>query len=137
MAGYSATPLARKLGIKAESRVLLVRAPADFVGAELTERPPGVVFHARPAGAAYDVVVLFVRSEAELHQHYEPLTHRIQPAGRLWVSWPRKAGGFASDVTENAIRDLALATGLVDNKVAAISDAWSGLQTVYRVKDRP
>lgn len=137
MAGYSGTPLARKLGIKAGARVLLVRAPAGFLDSDLVELPDDVAVHTKASGAAYDVVLLFVRSAAELHERFEPMTKRITPAGRLWVAWPRKAGGFASDVDENAIRDLALETGLVDNKVAAISEAWSGLQIVYRVKDRP
>jgi DUF3052 family protein len=136
MAGYSGTPLPRKLGIKAGDRVLLVGAPPGFVEADLAARPEDVTVHDEAGPAAYDVVVLFVRTEAELHQLFEPMTARITRAGRLWVAWPRKAGGFASDMTENAIRELALATGLVDNKVAAISDAWSGLQIVYRVRDR-
>lgn len=134
--GYSGTPLPRKLGIKAETRLLLVDAPDNFVAVELAGLPPGVQVHTKPSGPAYDVVVVFVRSLADLIRRFEPLKSRITPAGRLWVAWPRKAGGYASDVTENAIRDLAIDVGLVDNKVAAISDAWSGLQLVYRVKDR-
>jgi hypothetical protein len=136
MAGYSGTPLYKKLGIKPASRLLLIAAPPDFTDVDLAELPDGVTVHRRATGAAYDVVVVFVRTEAELHARFADLTNRITPAGRLWVAWPRKAGGFESDVTENAIRDLAIATGLVDNKVAAISDAWSGLQIVYRLKDR-
>lgn len=137
MAGYSATPLPKKLGIKPESRLLLVNPPDGFAAEDLAGLPPGVTVHTRPSGPAYDVVVVFVRSEAELVKRFEPLTRRITPAGRLWVAWPRKAGGYESDVTENAIRDHAVELGLVDNKVAAISEAWSGLQIVYRVKDRP
>ncbi len=135
-AGYSGTPLARKLGIKEESRVLLVNAPSEFESADLADLPPGVVVHARAGSSPYDVVVLFVRTQTQLMARFEPLTKRITPSGRLWVAWPRKAGGFVSDVTENAIRDHAVDIGLVDNKVAAISDAWSGLQLVYRVADR-
>ncbi len=137
MAGYSGTPLPRKLGIKPGGRVLLINAPDDFEVVDLRELPDDVALHAKPSGAAYDVVLLFIRSAAELHKRFEPATKRITPSGRLWVAWPRKAGGFASDVDENAIRDLAIETGLVDNKVAAISEAWSGLQIVYRLKDRP
>jgi hypothetical protein len=136
-AGYSGTPLPKKLGIKPESRVLLVDAPADFRSVDLAEVPPGVTVETEPGGPAYDVVVLFVRSTDELLERFESHTRLITPAGRLWVAWPRKAGGFASDVTENAIRDEALALGLVDNKVAAMSAAWSGLQIVHRVKNRP
>jgi hypothetical protein len=136
MAGYSGTPLYRKLGVKAGGRLLLVGAPDDFGTVELAELPDDVVLHRKATGAAYDVVILFVRAEAELRSKFTALTKRITPAGRLWVAWPRKAGGFVSDVTENAIRDLALASGLVDNKVAALSEAWSGLQIVYRLKDR-
>ena len=135
-AGYSGTPLARKLGIKPESRVLLVNAPETFGTDELTDLPPGVELHTKPGPSPYDVVVLFVSSTAELFDTFESLTKRITPSGRLWVAWPRKAGGFASDVTENTIRDHAIDVGLVDNKVAAISEAWSGLQLVYRVADR-
>lgn len=137
MAGYSGTPLPRKLGIKAGSRLLLVHAPDRFIDDELAELPGGVAIHTKPGPTAYDVVLLFVRTEADFRKRFEPLTKRITPSGRLWVAWPRKAGGFVSDVTENAIRDHALAVGLVDNKVAAISEAWSGLQIVYRLKDRP
>jgi hypothetical protein len=136
-AGYSGTPLPKKLGIKPESRLLLVDAPEDFLSAELAGLPPGVTVDTQASGSPYDVVVLFVRSSAELVERFESHTALITPAGRLWVAWPRKAGGFASDVTENAIRDEALALGLVDNKVAAMSAAWSGLQIVHRVKNRP
>jgi hypothetical protein len=136
MAGYSGTPLPKKLGIKPESRLLVVAAPDGFVAAELAGLVPGVTVHTRPNGPAYDVVVVFVRTAAELLKRFEPLTRRITPAGRLWVAWPRKAGGYPSDVTENAIRDHAVDVGLVDNKVAAISEAWSGLQLVYRLRDR-
>jgi hypothetical protein len=136
MAGYSGTPLPKKLGVKPASRLLLVDAPEGFVTTDLAGLPPGVTVHTRPSGSAYDVVLLFVRTEAEFDKRFEPLTKRITPAGRLWVAWPRKAGGYESDMTENAIRDLAVELGLVDNKVAAISEAWSGLQIVYRVKDR-
>ena len=92
--------------------------------------------HSRPASTPYDVVLLFVRTAAELHKEFEPTATRITQTGRLWVVWPRKAGGFVTDVCENAIRDIALATGLVDNKVAALNDAWSGLHVVCRLEDR-
>jgi hypothetical protein len=137
MAGYSGTPLPKKLGIKPESRLLVVAAPDGFIRADLAGLPPGVRVHTKPGGPAYDVVVVFVRSAAEFFRRFEPLTNRITPAGRLWVAWPRKAGGYPSDMTENAIRDHAVELGLVDNKVAAISEAWSGLQIVHRVKNRP
>jgi len=136
-AGYSGTPLPRKLGIKAGNRVLVTGAPARFLEENLAGLPDAVTLHVRPSSSAYDVVVMFVRSADELHRKFAAATGRISSSGRLWVAWPRKAGGYASDVCENAIRDLALATGLVDNKVAAFSDAWSGLQVVYRLKDRP
>lgn len=134
--GYSGTPLPQKLGIKSETRLLLVDAPGEFASVDLADLPPGVRVHTKPRGPAYDVVLVFVRSLGDLIRRFEPLTARITQSGRLWVAWPRKAGGHQSDVTENAIRDLALEVGLVDNKVAAISEAWSGLQLVYRVKDR-
>jgi hypothetical protein len=136
-AGYSGTPLPKKLGIKPESRLLLVDALVGFADTDLAGLPPGVTVDVEPGGAPYDVVLVFVRTLAELYERFEPLTERITASGRLWVAWPRKAGGYASEVSENAIREHAIETGLVDNKVAAISDAWSGLQLVYRVKDRP
>jgi hypothetical protein len=135
MAGYSATPLSKKLGIKAGSRVLLVNAPE---GARdwLAPLPDEVTF-AGPRDENLDVIVHFVTTGAELTKSFESLAKRLQPAGGLWVSWPKKSSGVPTDLDENQIRAIGLGHGLVDNKVCAISEVWSGLRFVYRLKDRP
>ena len=127
MAGYSGTPQARKLGLKPGLRFAAVAVPAGW---DLDEPPP-LDAAAEGAGSA-DVLLHFVRSAAEVPSAVESAAPRIFPAGALWVAWPRKAAGHVSDVTENAIRDAALARGLVDVKVAAIDEDWSGLKIVWR-----
>jgi len=129
-AGYSGTPLPKKLGIKPESRSLLVGASAE-VTKEL-----GVT--AKESGREpLDFALLFVKSKAELAQQFSRLATKLQPAGMLWVGWPKKASGVASDLSEDVVRKIGLAAGLVDVKVCAIDETWSGLKFVYRVKDRP
>jgi hypothetical protein len=127
MPGYSATPQARKLGIKPGSRVALVGAE----GWTLTDPPD--IDEAREGPA--DVIVAFVRTAAALDT-IASLGKRIFPDGSLWIAWPRKAAGHVSDMTENAIRESALPLGLVDVKVAAIDDDWSGLKLVWRKERR-
>jgi len=127
VAGYSATPQARKLGLKSGLRFAAIAVPAGW---DLHEPPP-LDAAAEGAGSA-DVLLHFVRSAAEIPSAVESAAPRIFPAGALWVAWPRKAAGHVSDVTENAIRDAALARGLVDVKVAAIDEDWSGLKIVWR-----
>ena len=126
--GYSATPQARKLGIKAGMRVDLVH-PAR--GWRLTDPPETAPADGGPA----DVIVWFVREAAELSRAAEH-GRRVFPDGALWVAWPRKAAGHQSDVTENGIRDAVLPLGLVDVKVAAIDEDWSGLKVVWRKANR-
>lgn len=125
MAGYSATPQLRKLGI-AEGVRLDVR---DAEPGWALDGEPGAV--PTPAGPA-DVVLAFVRTSAALEDAVATQRDRIHPAGALWIAWPRKAAGHVSEVTENLIRDVALPTGLVDVKVAAIDEDWSGLKLVWR-----
>jgi len=135
LAGYSGTPLPKKLGIKPGHRVAFFNPPESFA-AELGELPPGVSF----AGAdetGLDVIVLFVRSAAELRAAFTHRAAAIKPAGSFWVSWPKKASGVRTDLTEGVVRRIALERGLVDVKVAAIDATWSGLKLVYRLKDRP
>lgn len=133
-AGYSATPLARKLGVKPGSRVLLVAAPPEFtLGPEV---PPDAVVHQRPGAAAYDVVVAFCPDLARLERRFTPLSARLATAGALWIAWPKRASGVATDLDENVVRDVGLEAGLVDVKVAAIDAIWSGLKFVRRVRDR-
>ena len=125
--------LSKKLGIKPGVRVLLAHAPATFAVDDL---PDGVrVSRRRTRGVAYEVVAVFVRSHADLRR-VEPLIEAIPKTGRLWVAWPRKAGALRGDVDEHAVRGAGLAAGLVDNKVAALTPDWSGLQFVYRLRDR-
>lgn len=130
MAGYSPTPQARKLGLKPGLRVGLDAAPDGW---QLTD-PPAVRYV--PAGAPADVVISFVRAAAELTDRVAALGERIFPDGACWVAWPRRAAGHTSDVTENGIRAVMLPRGLVDVKVAAIDEDWSGLKIVWRVENR-
>jgi hypothetical protein len=129
-AGYSGTPLARKLGIVAGSRVVVVHAPDGYAD-WLAPLPDGVRFDAR-VSAATDVVHLFVDRRAELKAQLDSLRGRIAPAAAVWVSWPKKAAKVPTDVTEDAIRALALPVGFVDVKVCAVSEVWSGLKLVIR-----
>jgi hypothetical protein len=132
MAGYSGTPLPQKLGVKAGAKVALVDAPAAFA-LDLPEGARVVDAKARDV----DVIVWFVTARATLAKKLAAVARRMQPAGGLWVAWPKKASGVATDMTENVVRDVALPTGLVDNKVCAIDDTWSGLRLVVRVENRP
>lgn len=128
--GYSGTPLARKLGIVAGSRVAALNAPDDDLD-WLAPLPEGVRFAAR-VSAATDVVHVFVDRRAELAARLETLRGRIAPAAAVWVSWPKKASKVPTDVTEDTIRELALPLGFVDVKVCAVSEVWSGLKLVIR-----
>jgi hypothetical protein len=127
-AGYSGTPLPKKLGIKRESRVLLLNAPEGFA--------LDGVKAARVARGTADVILSFHTERRDLEKRMPILRERMEQAGRLWIAWPKKASKVPTDITENVVRDIALANALVDNKVAAISEIWSGLQLVIRVKDR-
>jgi hypothetical protein len=128
MAGYSGTPLVRKLGIKPGTTLALVGAPADFPR-ELTGLPGDVRITTRAAGSA-DLVVCFVRSKQELATRVAPMSALMKSG--LWFAWPKKASGVATDLTEDVIRAAGLAHGLVDYKVCAISDVWSGLKFAKR-----
>ena len=134
MSGYSGTPLPKKLGIKEGHRVVLVAAP-DHVEELLGDLPPGVTL-LRQARAPYDVVLLFVTERRILARKLPALAAKMDRAGGLWVCWPKRASGVSTDVTEDTVRDVALPLGLVDNKVCAVDETWSGLRIVYRLKDR-
>ena len=137
MAGYSGTPLPQKLGIKPGHRVALVNAPPDFTQT-LGELPDAVELLTDPrAGSNLDVIVFFTTRLADLTKRFGGLAKRLTPAGGLWIGWPKKASGVATDLTEDVIRGVGLDVGLVDNKVCAIDDTWSGLRFVIRIKDRP
>jgi hypothetical protein len=134
-AGYSGTPLPRKLGIKPGARLALVGAPDSF-DATLGELPEGVAVRRRLRGPV-DVIVAFYVRRAELARRLGVLRDSLEPAGGLWIAWPKRASGVATDLDENVVRELGLAAGLVDNKVCAIDEVWSGLRLVYRLRDRP
>jgi hypothetical protein len=127
-AGYSGTPLEKKLGIKPESRVLLLNAPEGF-------SLEGVRPVTRATGIA-DVILSFHLERRDLERRVPVLRTKLQQTGRLWIAWPKRASKVPTDITEDVVREIALANALVDNKVAAISEIWSGLQLVIRVKDR-
>lgn len=134
MAGYSGTPLAQKLGIKEGHRVVLLDAPRGF-SATLEPLPP-VALSTALRGQA-DVVVLFVTRRADLARRVPEVMRKLEPAGGLWVAWPKKASKVPTDITEDTIRDVALPLGLVDNKVCAVDETWSGLRLVLRKERRP
>jgi hypothetical protein len=128
VAGYSGTPLAKKLGIKSESVVALVGAPDGW---SVPDLPDGVEEKPNLRGA-WDIAVVFIRSASELKRRVGPVTRATRDESSVWIAWPRKAGGHDSDVTEQLLRDLLLPTGLVDVKVAALDTDWSGLKFVRR-----
>jgi hypothetical protein len=135
-AGYSGTPLVRKLGIKPDARLGLMSAPAGF-DAMLGELPPGVVVRRRLGAEPFDVIVAFHERRVALERRLPALVAALDPAGGLWLAWPKRASGVATDLTDAVVRRLGLATGLVDNKVCAIDQVWSGLRLVVRLSDRP
>ncbi|HWC27437.1 MAG TPA: DUF3052 domain-containing protein [Solirubrobacteraceae bacterium] len=128
--GYSGTPLARKLGLKAGMRVRYVAAPAGFE-ALLGELPEGARVLAR-AAADLDLAVLFVTRRRALERGLASLQPKLRPDGMIWVAWPKRASKLATDVTEDVVREVALPRGLVDVKVCAIDEVWSGLKLVFR-----
>ncbi len=129
-AGYSGTPLAKKLGIKEGSQVLLIGAPDDYESL-LAPLPPGVVFQAQ-AGGSTDLVQVFVTRRAELEKHLASLRRKLRADAPAWVSWPKKSAKVPTDITEDTIREVALPLGFVDIKVCAVSEVWSGLKLVVR-----
>jgi hypothetical protein len=125
--GYSGTPLARKLGVAPESRVAAIGAPAGFA-----ERLDGAVPRTRLTGGRFDVVIAFTADRAWLERRLPQLVAAREPRGSLWLAWPKRSSGVRTDVTEDGVRELGLATGLVDNKVCAIDATWSALRFVSR-----
>jgi hypothetical protein len=130
MAGYSGTPLAKKLGIKPPLTVAAVNAPADY-RSWLGDLPEGVEITSKP-GRRLKAVHLFVTRRPELAKALGEYRDRLEPDGFVWVSWPKKASKVATDITEDVIREVALPLGFVDIKVCAVSDVWSGLKLVIR-----
>lgn len=132
-AGYSGTPLPRKLGIGPASVVLLDHSPANFA---LTGLPAGVRVARRAGRGPYDVILSFCPDRARLERRFGPLAGRLTSAGALWIGWPKRASGVPTDLDENVVRDVGLGAGLVDVKVCAIDPVWSGLKFVVRLADR-
>ncbi|WP_432921598.1 hypothetical protein ACQPZZ_22720 [Microbispora sp. CA-135349] len=128
MTGYSGAPLPRKLGVKPGHRVLLVNAPQNLP----------IDGHDKDDGssAPYDVIVMFCPDEAALRSGFPRARERLARNGGLWVSWPKKASGAATDLSGDVVRAFGLGEGLVDNKVCAVDEVWSGLRFVYRLADR-
>jgi hypothetical protein len=131
MPGYSGTPLPKKLGIKEQFRVALFNLPAE-VGAELED----AFASCQLSRDRLDFAMIFVNNRAVLEKQFSRFAKRLAPTGMLWVSWPKKSSGVATDLTENVVRDIGLEAGLVDVKVCAVTEIWSGLKFVIRVKDR-
>jgi hypothetical protein len=133
-AGYSGTPLARKLGVKAGHTILLFDAPPEWV---VPEPPDGVEFGRRSSvprtvELEADVVLAFFRNAAALRRSAPALATKLRRGAALWVAWPRRAGGHMSDVTDQLLREVLLPVGVVDTKVAALDHNWSGLRFVWR-----
>ncbi len=133
MAG-SGTPLTRKLGISAGARLALLEAPPDFE-ALLAPLPEGVTV-LRRAAADLDMAVLFVTRRARLEARFSRIASLLRPPGGLWVAWPKRSSGMATDLDENVLGEVGLPTGMVDNKVCAVDEVWSGLRFVWRRENR-
>jgi hypothetical protein len=136
MAGYSGTPLPKKLGFKPGTEATVVGGPAEFLTA-LRELPDGArIVDDFSIGKLYDLILFFTTSASDLKARFPALAKRLQPAGGLWIAWPKKTSGVSTDLTEDVIRGIGLKVGLVDNKVCAIDETWSGLRFVIRIRDR-
>ena len=135
MPGYSGTPLAKKLGIKDDFRAALLHVPDD-VKTELRDAFEKCRIQ-RITNHNLDFIFLFAKSRAGLELELLPAAKALAPAGMLWISWPKKSSGVATDLTENVVRQSGLDAGLVDVKVCAVTDVWSGLKFVIPVRNRP
>jgi hypothetical protein len=132
MAGYSGTPLVRKLGIDAGAAVGLLGAPSGWI---IEGLPQGVVVRRRARGPL-DVIVVFFERRAQVQRRLPTLLRALRADGSLWLAWPRRAAGHVSDIRENDLREIVLPTGLVDTKVAALDEDWSALKFVWRTELR-
>ncbi len=131
MPGYSGTPLPKKLGIKDGFRIALFSLPAD-VGAELND----AFAKCQVSTSRLDFAMIFTKSRIELEKQFPRFSKLLAPTGILWVSWPKKSSGVATDLDENVVREVGLSAGLVDVKVCAVTEIWSGLKFVIRLRDR-
>ena len=135
MAGYSGTPLVTKLGIKAGFRVGLVNAPAGFKQ-ELGPMPENVKILVSSLSQPLDLILFFVKNEIELETKFPLLAEKLTSNGMLWVAWPKKSSKVTTDLSFGNVQRVGLNAGLVDVKICAVNDIWSGLKFVYRLKDR-
>jgi hypothetical protein len=135
MAGYSGTPLAKKLGFKEGFRAGFVNPPTGFQK-ELDPLPDNLEIIVGRFPKQLDLIILFTDSQRTLKREFKKLARKLARNGMLWIAWPKKAAGVATDLSENHVRQIGLEAGLVDVKVCAVNDIWSGLKFVYRLKDR-
>jgi hypothetical protein len=135
MAGYSGTPLTKKLGFKESFRAGLVNPPAGFQK-ELDPLPGDVEIIVGRLPKPLDLIILFTDSQRTLKKEFKSLARKLAQNGMLWIAWPKKTSGLATDLSDNSVRQIGLDSGLVDVKVCAVNDIWSGLKFVYRLKDR-
>lgn len=133
-AGYSNTPLPRKLGIKEGFKVAFLNPPEGY-GRTLGKLPPNVVLVEQPHGS-FDIIQFFTRRKAELESRFATLKESLSQNGALWVSWPKRSSRVDTDLNENLVREIGLNSGLVDVKICAVDETWSGLKFVRRLKDR-
>jgi hypothetical protein len=131
----TSSPLPKKLGIKAGARLALVGAPEGFVESTLVPLPDAVELRARARGPL-DVILFFTKSRSELERRFGKLATALDPAGSLWIAWPKRSSGVKTDLDENVLREIGLPQGLVDTKVCAVDDTWSGLRFVIRKENR-
>jgi len=134
LAGYSRTPLPKKLGIKPGFRLILLSAPLDYAKS-LGALPPGVTI-AEALSERLDFIQFFATSHEELARRFPELKGALKDTGMLWISWPKRTSRIVSDIKENVVREIGLAQGLVDVKVCAVDENWSALKFVYRLRDR-
>lgn len=134
MAGYSQTPLLKKLGIKPGTSLLIQNAPADYF--DWISPLPEEVSVKPSSGKQLDFIHAFVKDQKEFKRLFEENKKKLRKDGMMWISWPKKSSGVSTDLDENFIRDFGLTAGLVDVKVCAVNETWSGLKFVYRLKDR-
>ena len=134
MAGYSGTPLPKKLGIKENQRIALLNAPKNFLP-ELGELPEGASIVTRVT-APLDLALLFVDRESVLQKQFAQLAKKLSPNGMIWIAWPKKSSGVTTDLIFDRVQRIGLDSGLVDVKICAINETWSGLKFVIRLKDR-
>ena len=134
MAGYSGTPLPKKLGVKPNQRIALVNAPTDF--AKVLGRLPENAAIVKRLDGPLDLILLFVDREQTLAKQFPILANKLQSNGMIWVAWPKKSSGVATDLVFEKVQRIGLDCGLVDVKICAVDDVWSGLKFVIRLKDR-